>query len=133
VAIECTGSRSALDLVLRTTKAGGRVVMSGIPAPGADLTPLWFRELEVAGAYTAGVERIGETPRRTFDLAIEMATGLPILEELVGATYSLDRWREAIDHALGGAERERFLAHLERALTERRAVRRTAVAYLTAA
>jgi hypothetical protein len=40
---------------------------------------------------------------------------------------------EAIDHGLGGAERERFLAHLERALTERRAVRRTAVAYLTAA
>jgi threonine dehydrogenase-like Zn-dependent dehydrogenase len=100
VAIECTGSRSALDLVLRTTRAGGRVVMSGIPAPGADLTPLWFRELELVGAYTGGVERFGETERRTFDLAIELATGLPILEELVGATYPLDRWRDAIDHAM---------------------------------
>jgi threonine dehydrogenase-like Zn-dependent dehydrogenase len=101
VAIECTGSRGALDLVLRTTRAGGRVVMSGIPARGADLTPLWFRELEMVGAYTGGVERIGGSERRTFDLAIEMATGLPILEELVGATYPLDRWREAVDHAMG--------------------------------
>jgi threonine dehydrogenase-like Zn-dependent dehydrogenase len=32
VAIESTGSKSALDLALRTTKAGGRVVLSGIPA-----------------------------------------------------------------------------------------------------
>jgi threonine dehydrogenase-like Zn-dependent dehydrogenase len=100
VAIDCVGSRSALDLALRTTKAGGRVVLSGIPAQGADLTPLWFRELQLVGAYTSGTEHHGGAPKRTFDMAIEMATGLPILEDLVGATYPLDRWREAIDHAL---------------------------------
>ena len=36
VALECTGSKSALDLALRTTKAGGRVVVlrrSPAPAP----------------------------------------------------------------------------------------------------
>lgn len=101
VAIECTGSRSALDLALRTTRAGGRVVVSGIPGPGADLTPLWFRELELVGSYTAGTERIDGTERRTFELAVELAAGLPILEQLVGATYPLDRWREALDHAMG--------------------------------
>ena len=53
VVLECTGSKSALDLALRTTKAGGRIVVSGIPGPGADLTPLWFRELDLVGAYTA--------------------------------------------------------------------------------
>jgi len=92
VAIECTGSRSAIDLALRTTRAGGRVVVSGIPGAGADLTPLWFRELEMAGAYTADAA--------TFDLAMQTAANLPILEQLVGATYPLDRWREAIDHAM---------------------------------
>jgi threonine dehydrogenase-like Zn-dependent dehydrogenase len=101
VAIECTGSKRALDLALRTTRAGGRIVVSGIPGPGADLTPLWFRELELVGAYTGGTERIEGEPRRTFDLAVELAAGLPILEQLVGATYPLDRWREAIDHAMG--------------------------------
>jgi len=100
VAIECTGSSSALDVALRTTRAGGRVVLSGIPGPGADLTPVWFRELELVGAYTSGTETIGATARSTFDLAIELASGLPMLADMVGARYPLDRWREAIDHAL---------------------------------
>ena len=58
VVLECTGSKSALDLALRTTKAGGRIVVSGIPGPGADLTPLWFRELDLVGAYTATDARL---------------------------------------------------------------------------
>jgi threonine dehydrogenase-like Zn-dependent dehydrogenase len=101
VAIECVGSGSALDLALRTTRAGGRVVLSGIPGGGADLTPLWFRELELVGAYTGGTEDVGGTRRRTFDLAMEIAATAPIVEDLVGATYPLARWREALDHALG--------------------------------
>lgn len=99
VSVECAGSRGALDLALRTTKAGGRVVLSAIPASGVDLTPVWFRELEVAGAYTGGVELVETGPRRTFDLAIELARRAP-LDGVVGATYTLPRWREAIDHAL---------------------------------
>jgi threonine dehydrogenase-like Zn-dependent dehydrogenase len=101
VAIECTGSKSGLDTALRTTRAGGRVVLSGVPEGSADLTPLWFRELELVGAYTSGTERLGEgTERRTFDMALEMASGAPMLTELVGARYPLERWREAIDHAM---------------------------------
>lgn len=92
VVIECTGSTSALDMALRTSKAGGRVVVSGIPGSGADLTPLWFRELDLVGAYTADAA--------TFDLAMNTAANLPMLEQMVGATYPLDRWREAIDHAM---------------------------------
>jgi threonine dehydrogenase-like Zn-dependent dehydrogenase len=102
VAIDCVGSRSSLDLALRTVKAGGRVVVSGIPVAGADLTPLWFRELELAGAYTGGLERVTDNgePRHAFDLAIELALANPI-EGIVGATYPLRRWHEAIDHAFG--------------------------------
>jgi len=98
---ECTGSKSALDMALRTTKAGGRVVVSGIPGPGADLTPLWFRELELVGAYTSGMETVSDGRRHSFALALEIASQLgPVLDQLVGATYPLDRWREAIDHAM---------------------------------
>jgi threonine dehydrogenase-like Zn-dependent dehydrogenase len=105
VAIECVGSRSGLDLALRSVRAGGRVVVSGIPADGADLTPLWFRELELAGAYTSGTETLADGTRTpTFDLAIEAAGNLPILEQLVGATYPLDRWRDAIDHAMSAGK-----------------------------
>ena len=92
VVLECTGSKSALDLALRTTKAGGRVVVSGIPGSGVDLTPLWFRELELIGAYTATTQ--------DFTTAIQAATNLPHLAQLVGATYPLANWRDAIDHAM---------------------------------
>jgi threonine dehydrogenase-like Zn-dependent dehydrogenase len=105
VVIECVGSRSGLDLALRSVRAGGRVVVSGIPADGADLTPLWFRELELVGAYTSGTETLADGTRTpTFDLAIEAAENLPILEQLVGATYPLDRWRDAIDHAMSAGK-----------------------------
>jgi threonine dehydrogenase-like Zn-dependent dehydrogenase len=92
VAVECTGSKSALDLALRTTRAGGRVVVSGIPGGGADLTPVWFRELELVGAYTATAQ--------DFETAIQAAGNLPHLQQLVGATYPLASWRDAIDHAM---------------------------------
>ena len=85
-------AKSALDLALRVTKAGGRIVVGGIPGAGADLTPLWFRELELVGAYTA--------PAPAFEQAIELAGQLPMLGDMVGATYPLDRWRDAIDHAM---------------------------------
>ena len=76
--------------------------MSGIPGAGADLTPLWFRELELVGAYTSGMETMTDGGRRhSFALALEIASQLgPVLDQLVGATYPLEQWREAIDHAM---------------------------------
>jgi threonine dehydrogenase-like Zn-dependent dehydrogenase len=103
VAIDCVGSRSSLNLALRITRAGGRVVVSGIPTEGADLTPLWFRELELVGAYTGGYETVGKQKTHSFDLATTIASENPI-DGIVGATYPLRRWREAIDHALGAGK-----------------------------
>jgi threonine dehydrogenase-like Zn-dependent dehydrogenase len=100
VAIDCVGSRSSLDLALRSTRAGGRVVLAGIPVQGPDLTPLWFRELELVGSYTGGMETVNGERRHAFDVAIDLALENPI-DGVVGATYPLSRWREALDHALG--------------------------------
>jgi threonine dehydrogenase-like Zn-dependent dehydrogenase len=88
-----------LDLALRTTRAGGRIVLAGLPVAGADLTPLWYRELELAGAYTSGVEDVNGEHRHTFDLALDLVREAP-LEGLVEDVYPLPRWREAVDHAL---------------------------------
>jgi threonine dehydrogenase-like Zn-dependent dehydrogenase len=100
VALDCVGSKASLELALRTTRSGGRVVLAGMPAAGADLSPVWFRELEVAGAYAAGTELTGDGPASTFDLAMDLAAEAP-LEGMVGAVYPLGRWREALDHAFG--------------------------------
>jgi threonine dehydrogenase-like Zn-dependent dehydrogenase len=92
VAFECAGSTSALDLALRTTRAGGRVVLVGLPGAGVDLAPLWFRELELIGAYAATAG---------FDAALKLSTRVAAeLASLVSAVYPLERWRDAIDHAL---------------------------------
>lgn len=98
VALDCVGSKASLDLALRSTRAGGRVVLAGMPATGADLSPVWFRELEVAGAYATGTEPTDRGRRATFDLAIDLAGEAP-LHGMVGAEYPLSRWREGIDHA----------------------------------
>ncbi len=89
VAIDAVGSTGSLDLVLRSTRAGGRVVLSGMPA-AADLSPAWFRELEVAGTYASTGD--------AFEVAIGLAQHAP-LAGVVGARYPLHRWREALDHA----------------------------------
>ena len=69
-----------------------------MPNGGADLSPVWFRELEVVGAYAASTEVTDAGRVPTFDLAIDLARQAP-LEGLVGAVYPLSRWRQALDHA----------------------------------
>jgi threonine dehydrogenase-like Zn-dependent dehydrogenase len=98
VGIDAVGSKESLDTVLRATRARGRVVLSGMPAPGADLSPVWFRELEVAGSYASARGEPGTEGRSAFEVALELAAHAP-LDGVVGATYPLYRWREALDHA----------------------------------
>lgn len=98
-AVDCAGSKAALDTALRATRAGGRVVLSGMPPAGVDLSPVWFRELEVAGSYATGVERVnGDAARSSFELAMELARDAP-LDDMAQSGYRLERWREALDHA----------------------------------
>ena len=94
------GAESNRRQAVKTGHSRAHTATEDIPDGRPDLTPLWFRELELVGAYTGGTESLNGTRRRTFELAIEMAAGAPMLGELVGASYPLDRWREAIDLAL---------------------------------
>ncbi|MGI8646325.1 MAG: zinc-dependent alcohol dehydrogenase, partial [Nocardioides sp.] len=52
VAFDAVGSKESLETALHATRAGGRVVLSGMPA-AADLSAAWFRELEVVGTYAS--------------------------------------------------------------------------------
>ena len=71
-------------------RAGGTVLLSGMPNTGVDLTPVWFRELALVGAYaSAGSD---------FPDAVMLAGQAP-LRGYVDGIYPLSRWREAIGHA----------------------------------
>ncbi|WP_326718429.1 zinc-binding dehydrogenase [Streptomyces sp. NBC_00243] len=92
VAFECTGSASALDSALRMVRAGGTVVLSGMPSGSVDLTPVWFRELRLAGSYAS------DGPALDFAESIDVAARAP-LSGYVDAVYPLSRWRDALGHA----------------------------------
>ena len=63
VAVDAVGSKQSLETALHATRAGGRVVLSGMPA-AADLSAAWFRELEVVGTYASSRASRGRRPRR---------------------------------------------------------------------
>lgn len=93
VALDAVGTARSLETCLHATRAGGRVVLSGMPAK-ADLSAAWFRELELVGTY-ASARGDG-----AFDRALELVgqDAVARLSKTV-APYPLHRWREALDHA----------------------------------
>jgi len=89
VAFDCT-SGSGMTVATRAVRAGGTVVMAGMPNAGTDLTPVWFRELTIVGGYASGGE--------DFPDALGLARDAP-LDGYVDAVYPLHRWSEAVQHA----------------------------------
>jgi threonine dehydrogenase-like Zn-dependent dehydrogenase len=96
VVFECTGGGGGLDMALRLTRAGGTVVMSGMPNSPVDLTPVWYRELQLVGAYASDSGH--KTHEGDFPGALRLAAQAP-LDGYVDAVYPLSQWREAIGHA----------------------------------
>lgn len=104
VAIDAVGSTDSTNTVLRSTRPGGRVVLGGIPSGPADLSPVWFRELEVAGSYASPAVAEPGADTTPFATAIALATQSDPttqnqLGSVVGARYALRHWRQALDHA----------------------------------
>jgi threonine dehydrogenase-like Zn-dependent dehydrogenase len=89
--IDCVGSDASIAQALQVVAPGGTIVLVGMPGRvGLDLTPLWHREVNLRGAYAY----TGDDFAKAFELVQDAR-----LDRLVSATYPLDRWREAIDHA----------------------------------
>lgn len=106
VVIDCVGSADSLTDAMAITRSRGRIVLVGMPATvSLELTPLWHRELELVGAYTYGTELLADgTSARTFDLAFDLVRRFD-LGNLVSATYPLDRYQDAIQHASSAGSR----------------------------
>lgn len=99
VAVDAVGSKASVETALQVTRAGGRVVLSGMPAQ-ADFSAAWFRELEVIGSYASADAEPAADGRPAFELALELV-GAPAMAPVAAgiASYPLHRWREALDHA----------------------------------
>ncbi len=99
--VDCVGSEDSVASALSVVAPGGTVVLLGMPGRvSIDLTPLWHREVRLAGSYAYGEEVGG----RTFDLAFDLVREAG-LERLLSATYPLDRYEEALAHAAEAGRR----------------------------
>jgi threonine dehydrogenase-like Zn-dependent dehydrogenase len=114
VVLDCVGDSDSIAQSLAIVRPRGTVVVVGMPGQvKLELTTLWHRETELAGAYAYGTERSGggrergrgdDEPRRTFDLAFELVRSAD-LGRLVTTTYPLDDYKDAIAHAATAGRR----------------------------
>jgi len=104
--IDCVGDSASLTQSLAITKPRGQVVVVGMPAKvSLELTTLWHRETSLVGAYAYGTETMHDgVQRRTFEMAIELASTAH-LGRLLTATYPLNEYKDAIEHAANAGKR----------------------------
>ncbi len=100
---DCVGSSVTIDDALRFTRAGGEVILLGMPGipKNIDWTSIWYKQLRVKGAYTYGLEIYNGKQIHTFQL------GLSLLQQygdqllpLVGEPFSIREYKRAIQTAL---------------------------------
>jgi threonine dehydrogenase-like Zn-dependent dehydrogenase len=95
--LECVGSPGTIEDALRLTRPGGAATLVGMPSACnlLDLTPLWYKEVNLAGAYAYGVEDYEGERINSFDLALRIAPEIE-LDTLVGPRFRLREYRNAI-------------------------------------
>jgi threonine dehydrogenase-like Zn-dependent dehydrogenase len=95
--LECVGSPGTIEDALRLTRPGGVATLVGMPSARnlLDLTPLWYKEVNLAGAYAYGVEEYEGERINSFDLALRIAPEIE-LYTLVGPRFRLREYRNAI-------------------------------------
>lgn len=104
VTFECTGSGGGIEDAVRWTRARGKLVLSGMPDPNKlDMTPVWYQELRVIGAYAYAAESRNGARPRTFEIALEMLGEdgwAEKIAELVTHRFPLQRRGQAIATAM---------------------------------
>jgi threonine dehydrogenase-like Zn-dependent dehydrogenase len=97
VVVEAVGSAPALDLALKACAQRGAVHLVGaLGRTDIDLTPLWFKELDVVGTFCHAVD----AGSHSFDRAIQMlADGAMPSSTVITHTFPLDQMREAAETA----------------------------------
>lgn len=100
---DCIGSSVTIDDALRFTRAGGEVILLGMPGipKNIDWTSIWYKQLRVKGAYTYGIETYNGEQIHTFQLGLQLMQkhGEQLLS-LVGTPFSLRDFKRAIQTAL---------------------------------
>jgi len=100
---DCIGSSVTIDDALRFTRANGEVILLGMPGipQNIDWTSIWYKQLNVSGAYAYGIESYNDEQVHTFQLGTNLLYehGKNLLP-LVGTPFQLKDYKSAIQTAL---------------------------------
>jgi threonine dehydrogenase-like Zn-dependent dehydrogenase len=95
--LDCVGTSDSIQQSLRVVAPGGQIHLVGMPATvTVDLTGLWHREVSITGRYAYTHAEF----ERAFDVVRDADLG-----RLVSATYTLDNFTVALQHAAEAGRR----------------------------
>jgi threonine dehydrogenase-like Zn-dependent dehydrogenase len=103
VTFDCIGSSVTIDDALRFTRAGGDIILVGMPGipKNVDWTSIWYKQLNVKGAYTYGLETHNGEQIHTFTLGMRLLQKMgPGLRPLVSKPFPLRDYKRAIQTAM---------------------------------
>lgn len=103
ITFDCIGSSVTIDDALRFTRANGNVILLGMPGipKNIDWTSIWYKQLNVRGAYAYGIELFNEEQIHTFQLGTHLLQDHGAkLPPLVGTPFQLKDYKKAVQTAL---------------------------------
>ena len=103
VTFDCIGSSVAIDDAFRFTRAGGEVILVGMPGipKNVDWTSIWYKQLKMEGAYTYGLETHNGEQVHTFTLGMRLLQKMKShLRPLVSTLFPLRDYKRAIQTAM---------------------------------
>jgi threonine dehydrogenase-like Zn-dependent dehydrogenase len=95
---ETTGAKENVDYALRFAGEHKKIVLAGLnQASGFDMSPVWFKGVEVKGTAFSGLDSYKGETRPTMDIALELASehGLPAAE-LITHRFRLEEHASAL-------------------------------------
>jgi len=89
--VEAVGTPASVSTALRaTTQRGAVILIGGIQVATVDVAALWFKELEVVGAFCHAVDAGAAGARHSFDVALDLlAAGALPADRVVTHEYAL--------------------------------------------
>ncbi len=104
VVFDCVGSGQSVDESCKWTGSGGQVILVGTGSGAWDITPVWFTELDVRGAYGRAIENYHGREISSYELALElMAEGALPVEGMITHRFELAEYRKAYSVSMNKA------------------------------
>jgi len=99
---DCVGSKKTIRDGMWLTKQRGSYILVGLASvvKDLDLTPIWFKELNVKGAYCYSTENVNGYRISTYQLALNLIQqfGIPY-EKLITHYFKIEDYQKAIEVA----------------------------------